>query len=272
MCLVVYIPSCARYRIKFGCKLFFKERFYRISPFFLYIQINIFHIQNIIFVSKFYFSADKMKRALYLHGFLSSGNGSSTFQYLKKKHSDKFEWFAIDIDYACNDLFKLMSDINKYVIENNIDIIVGSSMGGWLANHCGENSAIKLAVNPPLNPYKLFVEQINGKEFVEWKYFNKREDGQEICRITREIVGAYGLVKPEFVFNTYRVFVFSQKDNLLHHDKELIDFMIKEDENYLKEIDGHQHVYVVNSIKHRMSKAFVDIQLIPIMLDILEMN
>lgn len=213
-----------------------------------------------------------MKRALYLHGFLSSGNGSSTFQYLKAKHSDKFEWFAIDIDYACTNIFKLISQVDKYVRDNHIDIIVGSSMGGWLANHCRHNSAIKLTVNPPFNPYVLFAEQINGKEFVEWKYFNKRMDGQEVCRITPEIVGAYGLVPAEFNINIYSVFIFSKQDNLLHHDWDLINEMSKIDEEENFGIDGHKHIYVVDSIKHRMSKNFVNTLLIPIMLDILEMN
>lgn len=87
------------------------------------------------------------KRLLYIHGYKGSTNGVS-FNRLKKYAKDDYEMFAIDYDET-----RPIDTIRKilyYVYDNNIDIIIGSSLGGFLTMNCYEIP--RIVINPCMIP------------------------------------------------------------------------------------------------------------------------
>lgn len=67
-----------------------------------------------------------MKRVLYLHG-LESKPGGSKVKYL----NDRFMCYAPAMDYDNNELFEEMIDL---CADEEFDLIIGSSMGGYFAH------------------------------------------------------------------------------------------------------------------------------------------
>lgn len=90
-----------------------------------------------------------MIKILYIHGYHGHPNGGS-FQKLSKYAAqadfggEQVEMHAIDYD-AC-DPNKSIRQIRLYYYENDIDLIIGSSLGGFFATSCCW--ARRIAVNP----------------------------------------------------------------------------------------------------------------------------
>ena len=90
-----------------------------------------------------------MIKILYIHGYHGQPNGGS-FQKLSKYAEkadfggEKVEMHSIDYDE--NDPLGSIRNIQLYYYENCIDLIIGSSLGGFLAASC--NWARRIAVNP----------------------------------------------------------------------------------------------------------------------------
>ena len=102
-------------------------------------------------------------KILYLHGF------GSTFDPLAVKIRELRELGTVigeTIDYTKSpyDNIRLVSDICAF---EKVDLIVGTSMGGWLANQVGELCHIPyVALNPSLYPsVSLLHVQGEGKTF-----------------------------------------------------------------------------------------------------------
>lgn len=90
-----------------------------------------------------------MIKILYIHGYHGQPNGGS-FQKLSKYAAEadfggeQVEMHAID--YDADDPYKSVRDIKLYYYRNDIDLIIGSSLGGFLA--CACDWARRIAVNP----------------------------------------------------------------------------------------------------------------------------
>jgi predicted esterase YcpF (UPF0227 family) len=109
------------------------------------------------------------KKLLYIHGFRSSAK-SSTILNLKVNYHD-IEVHAFDVTHHPVESIKKIED---YVAAHGIDILAGSSLGGYYTL-CARVDIPKIAVNPALNPENSlsFLPEIG--EVVE--YYNEREDG-----------------------------------------------------------------------------------------------
>lgn len=87
---------------------------------------------------------------LYLHGLLS------------KNISDKTEWLSetnnlynLQLDYKTNSE-NIYQELKQFINNNPIDLIIGSSMGGYLAFHLGNDLNIPtLLFNPSLTKNKI---------------------------------------------------------------------------------------------------------------------
>ncbi len=93
-----------------------------------------------------------MKNIIYIHGFRSSGQGSSKVNELKS-------WWP-DVEVIAPDLpvhdGLLMPDAIKELMANTDDIIgvIGTSMGGFWARYLSNEYGVKaMAINPSLEPW-----------------------------------------------------------------------------------------------------------------------
>lgn len=116
------------------------------------------------------------KKLLYIHGFRSSAQ-SSTILTIKANYHD-VEVHAFDVTHHPVESIK---KIEAYVLEHGIDILAGTSLGGYYAL-CAKVDIPKIAVNPVIAPENSlsFLPEI-GEEV---DYYNPREDGVQTFRCT----------------------------------------------------------------------------------------
>ena len=116
------------------------------------------------------------KKLLYIHGFRSSAQ-SSTILNVKANYRD-VEVHAFDVTHHPVESIKKIED---YIAENSIDILAGTSLGGFYTL-CAKVDIPKIAVNPAMNPENsLSVLPEIGQEV---EYYNPREDGVQTFKCT----------------------------------------------------------------------------------------
>lgn len=116
------------------------------------------------------------KKLLYIHGFRSSAQ-SSTILNVKANYHD-VEVHAFDVTHHP---VESINKIENYISEHDIDILVGTSLGGYYTL-CAKVDIPKIAVNPAVNPEDSlrFLPEIGH----EVEYFNPREDGVQTFKCT----------------------------------------------------------------------------------------
>ena len=86
---------------------------------------------------------------LYLHGFASCGDSNKT-KVLKAYFGEK-EVLAPDLPVNPH---KALSVARKIIIDHDIDLIIGSSLGGFYASNLTETMGIKsVLINPSVQPF-----------------------------------------------------------------------------------------------------------------------
>ena len=86
---------------------------------------------------------------LYLHGFASCGNSTKT-QLLKDYFGAK-EVLSPDLPI---DPVEAIRFIKKYIIEHDVDLLIGSSLGGFYASYFCELLEVKtVLINPSTQPF-----------------------------------------------------------------------------------------------------------------------
>ena len=91
---------------------------------------------------------------MYIHGFRSGANGSKSEQ-LQKHFEGKFRVIAPEVDA---DPLKSLAIIDEIIAREKPQIIVGTSLGGWMTLMCNSQDALLVVVNPCLNPIKTRAE------------------------------------------------------------------------------------------------------------------
>lgn len=89
-----------------------------------------------------------MEKILYVHGFNSTPYSNTYNTFKKLLNPDFYELHTID--YDPKDPKTAVAEIKKYVKENEIDIIIGSSLGGFLTLNIFGVS--RIVINPCWNP------------------------------------------------------------------------------------------------------------------------
>ena len=89
-----------------------------------------------------------MKRILYVHGYNGSPTGSSFTLF--DTHIDKSNYEMHTIDYDPADPEGAVKAIKAYVREHKIELVIGSSLGGFLTLFL--YGVMRIVVNPCWNP------------------------------------------------------------------------------------------------------------------------
>ena len=106
---------------------------------------------------------------LYIHGFASCGNSNKT-KLLKEHFNDVLTPdLPIDPDEA-------ISFLQKLIIDNEVELIIGSSLGGFYAAYLAEKFQIKtVLLNPSTQPFITLAPYVGENEYFctgekfEWK-------------------------------------------------------------------------------------------------------
>lgn len=120
---------------------------------------------------------------LYVHGFRSTGN-SSTAKNLREL-LPHCKVVSPDLPVNAEEAVALLREICE---EQKIDVVVGTSMGGMLAQKL--RGMPKVLVNP-----SFFVSETFKKNMGTVTYFKEREDGVKEFEITPEIVESYSKIE-----------------------------------------------------------------------------
>lgn len=120
---------------------------------------------------------------LYVHGFRSTGN-SSTARNLRDL-LPHCKVVSPDLPVNAEEAVALLK---KICVNEKIDVVVGTSMGGMLAQKL--RGMPKILVNP-----SFFVSETFKKNMGTVTYFKEREDGATEFEITPEIVESYAKIE-----------------------------------------------------------------------------
>ena len=145
------------------------------------------------------------KKLLYIHGFRSSAK-SSTILTIKANYHE-VEVHAFDVTHHPVESIK---KIEGYIAEHGIDILAGTSLGGYYAL-CAKVDISKISVNPVLNPENSlsFLPEIG--QVVE--YYNPREDGVQTFKCTLADLDEFRGIEKHITPVTH--IIGSDKDELL---------------------------------------------------------
>lgn len=120
---------------------------------------------------------------MYIHGFRSGANGSKREQ-LQKHFEGRFRIIAPEVDA---DPDASLTKINEIIAHEKPQIIVGTSLGGWMTLMCESGNAELVIVNPCIFP----MEALSQWKDMELEYFCKRLDGVQTYKVTEEILNKY---------------------------------------------------------------------------------
>lgn len=120
---------------------------------------------------------------MYLHGFMSGANGAKQRQ-LQKLFKGRYRVIAPELDA---DPDRSLEIINKTIKTEKPEIIIGTSLGGWMSIVCDSGDADIVVVNPVTRP------ELQLKHWVgdERTYFCKRLDGVQTYTLTDETLDKY---------------------------------------------------------------------------------
>lgn len=173
---------------------------------------------------------------MYLHGFMSGANGAKQRQ-LQKQYKGRYRVIAPELTANPDES---LSIINKIIDKECPEIIIGSSLGGWMALESIAYNADIILVNPCLTPQTQISRWLNEEQ----KYFCKRLDGVQTYTLTQEILDLYNKYNAfdSIDFSKYHISALcSTADELLgdSHCKALRNLL---PDGYYVEVDdfGHQ--------------------------------
>lgn len=96
---------------------------------------------------------------LYLHGFASCGDSNKT--RLLKEHFEDILSPDIPVDPD-----EAISFLQKLIVDNEVDLLIGSSLGGYYAAYLAEKFQIKtVLLNPSTQPFITLAPYVGTNEF-----------------------------------------------------------------------------------------------------------
>lgn len=121
---------------------------------------------------------------MYLHGFMSGANGAKQRQ-LQKQYKGRYRVIAPELDADPEHSLEI---INSTISTEKPEIIIGTSLGGWMALACENSDAVVVVVNPVTDPQTQLARWLNQPQ----TYFCKRLDGIQTYTLTSETLAKYG--------------------------------------------------------------------------------
>ena len=128
-------------------------------------------------------NVNRLPAIMYIHGFRSGVNGSKCKQ-LKEHYMGKFRVITPEVDA---DPEKSLGKLNEVIALEKPEIIIGTSLGGWMAVMCDSSDAELVVVNPCVSP----EETLSQWEGQELPYFCRRLDGVQTYTVTQDVLGKY---------------------------------------------------------------------------------
>lgn len=120
---------------------------------------------------------------MYIHGFMSGSNGTKQKQ-LARKLKGRYDVIAPELTA---DPDEALGIINQMISDYHPEVIVGTSLGGFMALMCDSGDAQLVIANPCLCPQE---------ELSRWKdepqtYFCPRIDGNQTYILTQDTLDKY---------------------------------------------------------------------------------
>lgn len=122
-----------------------------------------------------------MFKILWIHGFAGKPD-NDTVKEMRKRYP-MYEFHSIEVDHHAK---ASMDKINAYIREQGIDLVAGTSLGGYYAM-CSEFDGPKFVVNPVTDPVR-DLRQFLGPN----TYKPRRPDGQTDFVFTEEMLYEFG--------------------------------------------------------------------------------
>lgn len=157
----------------------------------------------------------KKKKIFYVFGFGDTPE-SIYVQYLRDNlDADKYE--IICDYYAQYNPKAALIDINNYIVQNNIDIVIGDNLGAYLVSLINNDKILRFCINPLQNP--------PGYELEEYEISQKDDKGKEyiVKMVPKHIVEYYKNDELKQNFNNKLHIVFDNTDNLEYYKDLLKD-------------------------------------------------
>ena len=120
---------------------------------------------------------------MYIHGFRSGVNGSKRDE-LQQHFEGRYRVVAPEVDA---DPEKSLTIINEMIAREKPEIIVGTSLGGWMTLMCDSGDAQLVVVNPSTEPQYTLSRWI-GQDL---PYFCERLDGVQTYTLTQQVLDKY---------------------------------------------------------------------------------
>lgn len=143
-----------------------------------------------------------MKKALYIYGFNSNSN-SSTKDMLNTLLKE-FGYEVVSIDYDQMDPNASLDKIEDYVENNNIDLVIGSSLGGFYTL-CVSNNVKKIVINPCMFPSKELskIVKLPDDVLIEYKRLETFLYEDKTMLSIDDVIGLFGTNDELFSYYDY---------------------------------------------------------------------
>ena len=188
-----------------------------------------------------------MKKILYVHG-LGSGINSSTLDDIKL-FFNKYEVHGIEVN---ENPYESVKKIQDYVNDNNIDILIGCSLGGFYGAYV--DVPCKFLINPAFMIINVIQIKIG---FGVYEYFCEREDKNTYYTLDQNVVDnfKYFIMSPhEKIYSKNSYAFFSSIDDFVGPELQLRNIEIANATNFNLKISSqfnHRiNSYVLNEIRY----------------------
>jgi len=150
-------------------------------------------------------SKDNMAKILFLHGFSSCGEGNKSTAL--KAYFGAENIIANNLSYAPLDA---ITELEHLLKSENIDLLIGSSLGGFYATYLAEKFALKaVLLNPSTQPWQTLAPHVG------WQ---KRFCDDEVFEFKESYVKAFKTLEVKPTKGSYLVLLQSE-DELLDYTK-----------------------------------------------------
>ena len=126
---------------------------------------------------------DELPVMMYVHGFMSGANGAKQKQ-LQDYFEGLYRVIAPELDA---DPDKSLAILNEIIQKEKPEVIIGTSLGGWMTLMCDSQDAKLVIVNPTTEPAVTLGRWLNQPQ----KYFCKRLDGVQTYTLIQEVLDKY---------------------------------------------------------------------------------
>lgn len=179
---------------------------------------------------------------MYLHGFMSGANGSKPRQ-LQGQFGNRYRVIApeltADPEYS-------LALIDRIIEEEKPEIVIGTSLGAWMALACHSGDAAVVVVNPVTDPEKQLERWVGEEQ----NYFCKRLDGVQTYTLTAETLAKYEKYKLWF-----RLGVSSKSDRLFALCSTADELLGHSHARMLRNLLPESQVMIVNDFGHQCRDA-----------------